>query len=1111
MPPKKPAPAGAAKGRDDDGGCPVMTASERERLPPRNVPENVPALATLHDVPKVGFLEWTENLEMENWYSPANLYEDPMGLPPLPPHIDTSSLVWKRPSQYLPPLPEPPKQVAKAVAVDPKSSGKKSAQAKKVDDKVLDDAKVQRYCYVLYDPLLDPVLAKPGDASGTTTPAGFRAEREWKYDFQRLWSAEQAHDISRWEAEEARILADNELRERLSMEYEENWQIKYLKVLAVQKQAADADLNDDDIMDDGDDGDAAVFEASASPTPMSIIDLFGPPPMMDIEPNRAVRPTVPEGEYVDPPLASCCRVINNLVDRLVTNQPYYWEHIYPQSIVGGKKVPVANPGGKYLVKLYVLGKWRRVEVDDRLPLDKNGKVIVLSSTLPTEIWPSLLAKAIYKVFAWLGSLPNMNSPSTTTLSIGFILNALTTWKSRPYVTLSDAKAQDELVKVTPLLDAALNVEVQPSLSLSNVVLVCPLASVMTRSFNAVCGEAFVLASIRSIHPSYSVYIYSSRLDAAPDETLGFTPETLEYHKMTSMILHTIPTHTLQLVQEWRQVVSPTDVTVFTWAPFPHDLPHFLIVNVPSDVVATTLYVTLQTAPVADSSVTDRGLLLLEDPQLSLAKRNDSTNVAPFFKPFVSLPFEVHGPGTHVFRLYPQTLGAGYSLEIESDVVVALQSMPECVTTTCGMHTEVFEGEYIAMPADAWHIVHKSTIAIAPSTSAKRRLIVHVHLMDEAAGALFHLHIVNNTTREVTRYHLLEAHIDLGDDSTHAFTVLLECVAQRAVPPAKYTILIASDGPISSGPLVNAPLALSMFAGVYTPNKYHTLFRDVFVPHGADDAKKGAAPIAVDACFKLSSSVPEAALKLEIFDAVSGASLAKASDYDCVQIMQLPPHADGYIVEGSFDTTKWLVPAELQSVKPFADLGRPPEPTTVEAARWSLEVFASGPASLTPDCTTLNKHAAIRFGWEQAERGREVRGIISRLLYLGKHDEAIEKMNEAEYTPEQQKQMLGRYETTSTSSVEVVPSSGHDRLLTRDEWMAEAEARQVEIESLRAQVEMGNKARADASVQRKAEIDAMKKDIMDLRQAWLVERERLWNQREALRKEQPNPTPVANFP
>ncbi|KDO17311.1 hypothetical protein SPRG_17265 [Saprolegnia parasitica CBS 223.65] len=863
-------------------------------------------------------------------------------------------------------------------------------------------------------------------------------------------------------------------------------------------------------MDDGDDGDAAVFEASASPSPMSIVDLFGPPPSMDIEPNRAVRPIVPEGEYVDPPLASCCRVINNLMDRLVTNQPYYWEHIYPQTVVGGRKLPVANPGGKYLVKLYVLGKWRRIEVDDRLPLDKNGKVLVLSSTLSTEIWPSLLAKAIYKVFAWLGHLPNMNSPATTTFSLGFILNTLTTWKSRPYVTLSDAKAQEELAKVTPLLDAALNVEVQPSLSLSNVVLLCPLAPVMTRSFNAVCGEAFVLASIRWIHPSYSVYIYSSRLDAAPDETMGFTPETLEYHKMTSMILHTIPTHTLQLVQEWRQVVSPTDVTVSTWMPFPHDLPHFLIVNVPDDVVATTLYVTLQTAPVVDPSVTDRGLLLLEDPQLSVSKRDDSNRTVPFFKPFASLPFDVHGPGTHVFRLYPQNLGTGYSIEIESDVAIALQSMPECVTTTCSMHTEVFNGEYIAMPANAWHIVHKSTITVAPSTSTHRRLIVHVHLMDEAAGAFFHLHIVNNTTRDVTRYHLLEAHIDLGDDA-QAFTILLECFAKRAVPPAKYTILVASDGPLSSGPLVNAPLALSMFAGVYTPNKYHTLFRDVFVLHGADEVKKGAARIAVDACFKLCTSVSNAALKLEIFDAASGASLAKACDYDCVQLMQLPPHADGYIVEGSFDTAKWLAPDELQSVKPFVDLGKPPEPTASNTARWSLEVFASGAASLTPDCTTLNKHAAIRFGWEQAERGREVRGVISRLLYLGKQDEAIAKMNDAEYTPEQQKQMLGRYEIASTSSVEVIPSSGHDRFLTREEWMAEAAARQVEIESLRAQVEIGIKARADASVQRKAEIDAMKKDIVDLRQAWLVERERLWNQREALRKEQPNPTPVANFP
>ncbi|OQR97884.1 hypothetical protein ACHHYP_09862 [Achlya hypogyna] len=1110
MAPKKAAPTSAAKGRDDDGACPVVTAPERERLTPKDPPENVPPLTTTREVPKTGFLEWSDNLEMENWYSPLNLYEDPAGLPPLPPHIDVTAVTWKRPSQYLPPLPEPVKPVPKAVVADPKASGKKSAQSKKSDDKLIEDNKAPRHCYVLYDPLLDPLLPKPGDASGTSTPAsGFRADREWKGDFQRLWSAEQAHDITRWEAEEARILADKELRERMWMEYEENWQVKYLKVLAVQKQAADADLNDDDIMDDGDDGDAAVFEASASPTPMSITDLFGPPPLLDIEPNRAVRPLVPEGEYVDPPLASCCRVVNSLAERLVAQQPYYWEHIYPQTVVGGRRLPVCNPGGKYLVKLFVLGKWRRVEVDDRLPLDKASRVVILSSTLPSEIWPSLLAKAVYKVFAWLDHLPSMTCPATTTQSIGFILNTLTSWKSRGFVSLSDAKAQDELGKTTPLLDAALNVEVQPSLSLSNVVLLCPLAPVMTRSFNAVCGEAFVLASIRSIHPSYSVYIYSSKLDAAPDETLGFTPETLEYHKMTSMILHTIPTHTLQLVHEWRSVVSPTDVTSATWTPFPHDLPHFLVVTVPTDVEQTTLFVTLQCAPVADAAAAapDRGVLLVEEPQLSAAKRTDANATLTMFKPFTTLPFVVAGAGVHVFRIYPHHVGVGYSLEVESDVAMALEPMAECLKNTCGMHVETADAEYGPLAAGSWHVLFRTTVTLTPA--AKRRLFVQAHLFDAAAAPYFHLHVVNNETRESTRYHLLMAYIELKGAGPQTFTIVLECVAKKAVPSAKYQVLVASDGAIASGPLVAAPLALSTFAGTYTPNKYLTLFRDVFVPHGHDDPKKGATPPPADACFKLGTSIRHAALTLEVFDAATGASLAKATDYDVVQLMQLPPHSDGYIVEGSFDASRWIVPDALQAVKPFYEpTARPAD----DAVMWTLEVFGGGPVSLTPDCTTLNKHAAIRFGWEQAERGRELRGTVSRLLHLGRTDEAIEKMTEAEYSPEQQRQMLARYEVPSTGAVAVVPADdGQDELLSRDDCASMAEVRQAEIDALRVATEQAAKDRADAALQRKAELEAMKRDILELRQAWLGERERLWATREALRKEQPNPTPVANFP
>ncbi|RHY96690.1 hypothetical protein DYB31_013133 [Aphanomyces astaci] len=255
--------------------------------------------------------------------------------------------------------------------------------------------------------------------------------------------------MARWDTEEARIQSEKEKKELALMTYEESCLIKLQKAIAAHKQATEAELNDEDLLDDGDDGDTTFdFPAAGTPAPLLFNEIFGSAPVIEIEPNSVVKPSVPEGDYVDSPLASGCRVISRLVDRMVANQPYFWEAIYPQTVTAtNRRIPTVNPGGKYLVKLFVMGKWRKIEVDDRMPLDDQGKVVVLSSSQPSEIWPTLLAKAIYKVFAWTNTLSTMNHPSTVSQSVGFILNALAGWKSRAYVGLSDLNAAEAIAKV----------------------------------------------------------------------------------------------------------------------------------------------------------------------------------------------------------------------------------------------------------------------------------------------------------------------------------------------------------------------------------------------------------------------------------------------------------------------------------------------------------------------------------------------------------------------------------------------------------------------------------------------------------------------------------------
>lgn len=111
-------------------------------------------------------------------------------------------------------------------------------------------------------------------------------------------------------------------------------------------------------------------------------------------------------------------------------QPWQpWHHIYGNSKAGKDHPhrPVYHSYGKYILRLYYLGAWRKFTVDDLVPCDTNGECMLPLTKNPGELWSILLVKAIMKIsfLTPMAKLELMNLPIWT-LFTGWMMGALPT-------------------------------------------------------------------------------------------------------------------------------------------------------------------------------------------------------------------------------------------------------------------------------------------------------------------------------------------------------------------------------------------------------------------------------------------------------------------------------------------------------------------------------------------------------------------------------------------------------------------------------------------------------------------------------------------------------------
>ncbi|GMF12850.1 unnamed protein product [Phytophthora lilii] len=1000
--------------------------------------------------------------------------------------------------------------------------------------------------------------------------------------------------LQAWSREEERIQRELQNRERVYMGFEDA--IAYIVNERPRDLLADVDFDADDLVDNGEDEDEAIgtdMDVSNATSPWGVM----PPPRIEIAPNAVYKPEIPHGEIFHADMASYFRIVEQLycTDNESTNNspaPFLWQAIYPQDSSGH---PIYNPGGKYSVKLFVFGRWRRVDIDDKLPLDADGNVIYLASSMKNEIWPSLIVKALYKVLHWLH--PNsMLSGESNDMSIGLvnsmcqsfvqIMLTLTSWKVSRWEPGTTQSFSDnifhQLLQFVPSTQPVEQLEEPSDVSLEtesiaggtaeNSLIVDEVADKSVVSLPKVADMLFgEVVLVTDVVGDTGNTTFKVVRQGTP---LAISEEVTGVNELFFLLVHPVLQYSDTFVRAWSPNPDPplegaADLRV-ALIPFEAPRVQFVVVTVAESVpeqppgdsssdtprnppahvnlVATLTPVQPPEQPnqtmdnLARSSKTmamhlnvdpSGSVILIEEMEEKKTSRSSLPAVVTLnsiFSGYISIP--PADKNKIVYSVYPQTtLRYGYCIQVDSDHKTAFQDAPTYWRSLENYHVLECDGVYPVMLPGTWNILFKHTFELtAPVEENEGKVLpslelrVDLHVSEALLARCTHISIINDGTGEIKRVSSLCSKVTLpaaSNEGIHlpiTYTLVVDCAPGSIhVREGKWKLTLASDWSFAKA--TTHQMKMTRFEGLELLKDEDT-FRDL-------------------------------AVKLEVFDlgADQNPKIGEISSKGEVRLLQLPafPPSDngpppddkrGYIIQGSIDRSSCIVPSELQSLRPFRSNSSQPAkenaaPTLDEntpadgsldgdaslqllgAARsfrapsgikWRLTCWSTDEVKLQEDNTKELQYEAIRASWAEKAVDRNTNGAVSRLLYLGKLDEAEARMKQDSMTDEQIAKVRSRFEwvqavkakvDSKANAAEGVGGSyleevaaGDEKLLS-DEKLADSKRLLLErIGVVEADKEQRRVARALAKEERAKELRNMVRSVIEKRAASLKRQQEL---------------------